>query len=59
MIDLAREIEDKGFATIDPGLDPDLVELLIGAITDLHLNPDRAGIRNLLDRSLLSQLIVA
>jgi ectoine hydroxylase-related dioxygenase (phytanoyl-CoA dioxygenase family) len=51
MIDVVREIDKNGFATIDPYLNPDLVELLIRSITDLHLSPSRAGIRNILDRS--------
>jgi ectoine hydroxylase-related dioxygenase (phytanoyl-CoA dioxygenase family) len=51
MIDFGREIEENGFVTIDPYLDADLVELLIRSITDLHLSPSRAGIRNILDRS--------
>jgi ectoine hydroxylase-related dioxygenase (phytanoyl-CoA dioxygenase family) len=51
MIDFVREIEENGFVTIDQYLDSDLVELLIRSITDLHLSPSRAGIRNILDRS--------
>jgi ectoine hydroxylase-related dioxygenase (phytanoyl-CoA dioxygenase family) len=47
----SNEIEENGFATIDPYLNPDLVELLIRSITNLHLSPSRAGIRNILDRS--------
>jgi hypothetical protein len=49
MTNFVREIEENGFVTIDPYLDLDLVNLLIRSITDLHLNPGRAGMRNLLE----------
>jgi hypothetical protein len=51
MANFIREIAENGFVTIDPCLDSDSVDLLIRSITDLHLNPGRAGIRNLLELS--------
>ena len=55
MTNFISEIDKNGFAKIDPYLDLDLVDLLIRSIADLHLNPGRAGIRNLLERSLCIQ----
>jgi ectoine hydroxylase-related dioxygenase (phytanoyl-CoA dioxygenase family) len=49
MVNFARELEEHGFTTIDSYLDLDSIDLLIQTITDCHLNPDRAGIRNLLE----------
>ena len=46
---LVREIEINGFATIDPYLDSDSIELLIQDIAASNINPGRAGIRNLLE----------
>lgn len=46
---LVREIEISGFATIDPYLDSDSIELLIQDITAVNITPGRAGIRNLLE----------
>jgi ectoine hydroxylase-related dioxygenase (phytanoyl-CoA dioxygenase family) len=51
MTNFIHEIEEKGFATIDPYLNLDAIELLNRSITDLHLNPGRAGMRNLLELS--------
>ncbi|WP_373547324.1 hypothetical protein [Chamaesiphon sp.] len=45
---LVREIEIDGFATIDPYLDSDSIELLVQDITAVNITPGRAGIRNLL-----------
>ena len=46
---LVREIEINGFATIDPYLDSESIELLIQDIAAFNINPGRAGIRNLLE----------
>ena len=45
---LVREIEINGFATIDPYLDSDSIELFIQDIATFNITPGRAGIRNLL-----------
>ncbi|AFY94519.1 phytanoyl-CoA dioxygenase family protein [Chamaesiphon minutus] len=44
-----REIEERGFTTIDSYLDPHSIDLLIADITALDLTSGRAGIRNLLE----------
>jgi ectoine hydroxylase-related dioxygenase (phytanoyl-CoA dioxygenase family) len=49
MINFTRELETQGFTMIDSYLDLDLIDRLIQAITDCQLNPDRAGVRNLLE----------
>jgi ectoine hydroxylase-related dioxygenase (phytanoyl-CoA dioxygenase family) len=51
MTDFVRAVAENGFATINPFLDLDSIDLLIQAITDLHLSSGRAGIRNLLELS--------
>jgi ectoine hydroxylase-related dioxygenase (phytanoyl-CoA dioxygenase family) len=51
MTDFIRTVAENGFATIDRYLDLDSIDLLIRAITDLHLSSGRAGIRNLLELS--------
>jgi ectoine hydroxylase-related dioxygenase (phytanoyl-CoA dioxygenase family) len=51
MTNLVRDVEENGFTTINPYLNMDSVDLLIQAITDLHLSSGRAGIRNLLELS--------
>jgi Phytanoyl-CoA dioxygenase (PhyH) len=51
MTDFVRAVEESGFATIDSYLDLDSIDLLIQAITALHLSSGRAGIRNLLKLS--------
>ena len=51
MTNFVQAVEENGFAIIDPYLDLGLVDLLIRSIADLHLNPGRAGIRNLLELS--------
>jgi ectoine hydroxylase-related dioxygenase (phytanoyl-CoA dioxygenase family) len=44
-----REIEERGFTTIDAYLDSDSIDLLIADITALDLTSGRAGIRNILE----------
>ena len=46
---LGREIEINGFATIDPYLDSDSIELFIQDIATFNITPGRAGIGNLLE----------
>ena len=46
---LVREIEINGFATIDPYLDSDSIELFIQDIATFNITPGRAGIGNLLE----------
>jgi ectoine hydroxylase-related dioxygenase (phytanoyl-CoA dioxygenase family) len=51
MTDFIQAVEENGFVMIDRYLNLDSIDLLIRSITDLNLNPDRAGIRNLLELS--------
>ncbi|PSB51330.1 phytanoyl-CoA dioxygenase family protein [Chamaesiphon polymorphus] len=44
-----REVEERGFVTIDSYLDPDSIDLLIADINTLDLTSGRAGIRNILE----------
>jgi ectoine hydroxylase-related dioxygenase (phytanoyl-CoA dioxygenase family) len=44
-----REIEERGFATIDSYIASDSIDLLIADITALDLTSGRAGIRNILE----------
>ena len=55
---LVREIEINGFATIDPYLDSDSIELLIQDIATFNITPGRAGISHVQPpRAILEQML--